>query len=77
MPEPDTSPHWHKSSFSGDGDCLEWATGPSGVRLRDSRNPAGPELFVTHSEWAAFIAGIKHGEADHHHLAEGGNSTGA
>jgi Domain of unknown function (DUF397) len=59
-----TSAQWRKSSFSGSGDCLEWAVGPSGVRLRDSKNPTGPELVLTHSEWAAFIAGIKNGEAD-------------
>jgi len=32
--------------------------------LRHSQDRTGPELVLTHSEWAAFIAGIKHGEAD-------------
>jgi hypothetical protein len=58
------SSHWRKSSFSAEGDCLEWAMGPSSVRLRDSKDPTGPQLVLNHSEWAAFIAGIKHGEAD-------------
>jgi Domain of unknown function (DUF397) len=51
-------------SFSAQGDCLEWEVGPSSVRLRHSKNPTGPELVFIHSEWAAFVAGIKHGEAD-------------
>jgi hypothetical protein len=64
LPELETPLRWRKSSFSGNGDCLEWAIGPSSVRLRDSKNPTGPELVLTHSEWAAFVAGIKGGEAD-------------
>ena len=59
-----TSPRWRKSSFSGAEDCLEWAVGPSGVRLRDSKDPNGPELSLNLTEWAAFIAAVKQGEAD-------------
>jgi hypothetical protein len=66
MSEMETSPRWRKSSFSGEGDCLEWAVGPLGVRLRYSKHPTGPELVLSHSEWAAFLAGIKRGEADLH-----------
>jgi Domain of unknown function (DUF397) len=62
--ELEISPHWRKSSLSGESDCLEWTVGPSGVRLRDSKNRDGPELVFNHSEWAAFIAGVKRGEAD-------------
>ncbi len=64
MSESGTLTQWRKSSFSGEGDCLEWTLGPSSVRLRHSQDRTGPELVLTHSEWAAFIAGIKHGEAD-------------
>jgi len=66
LSELETSPEWRKSSFSATGNCLEWAASPSGVRLRHSGNPTGPELVLTHSEWAAFVAGIKRGEADLH-----------
>ena len=72
MSELDTSSRWRKSSFSANGDCLEWAMGPSSVRLRHSKDPGGPELVLLHSEWAAFVAGIKQGEADLH-LTEGGS----
>jgi hypothetical protein len=64
LPEFETPPHWRKSSFSGEGDCLEWAIDPSSVRLRHSQDRAGSELVLNHSEWAAFVAAIKHGEAD-------------
>jgi hypothetical protein len=60
------SPRWQKSSSSGEGDCLEWSVGPSDVRLRHSGNPTGPEVVLTHSEWLAFISGIKLGEGDLH-----------
>ena len=66
MSEPETSPQWRKSSFSGGGNCLEWAVGASSVRLRHSNEPMGPELVLTHPEWAAFLAGVKHGDADTH-----------
>ncbi|WP_442811508.1 MULTISPECIES: DUF397 domain-containing protein [unclassified Streptosporangium] len=32
--------------------------------LRDSRNPDGPKLFFTRSEWDAFVGGVKLGEFD-------------
>jgi hypothetical protein len=64
--ELEKSPRWRKSSLSASGDCLEWVVGPSSVRLRHSKRPTGPELVLTHSEWAAFVAGIKRGEADLH-----------
>lgn len=32
--------------------------------LRDSKNPEGPKLFFTRSEWEAFVGGVKLGEFD-------------
>jgi Domain of unknown function (DUF397) len=55
---------WLKSSFSANGDCLEWVTNADGVRLRQSKDPAGTELHFTISEWQAFLAAVKAGEAD-------------
>ena len=57
-------PSWRKSSFSGDGDCLEWLVRSDGVRLRNSKRPDTGELHITHAEWDAFLAGVKMGEAD-------------
>lgn len=54
--------HWRKSSYSGEnGECLEIAEvrrrGP--VRVRDSKDPSGPQLEFTGPEWLAFIAEIR------------------
>lgn len=57
---------WRKSSFSvGNGECVEVAAGPAGVRVRDSKNPDGPVLVFNPDEWAAFLDGAKAGEFDH------------
>jgi Domain of unknown function (DUF397) len=53
---------WQKSTFSGNGDCLWWRVENECVRLRDSKSDT--EFSLTHTEWAAFVAGIKAGEAD-------------
>ena len=57
---------WTKSSQSYSDDCLEWAIAPDGnaVHVRDSKDRSGPMLTFTRSEWAAFVAGVKSGEAD-------------
>jgi hypothetical protein len=55
---------WHKSSFSLNGDCVEWAFDEAYVYIRNSRNPANCSLQFTVSEWRAFVAAIKSGEGD-------------
>jgi hypothetical protein len=55
---------WRKSSFSSAGDCVEWLRDQSGVRVRDSKDPNGPVLKFTLSEWRAFVLGMKVGEGD-------------
>ncbi|MEW2631230.1 DUF397 domain-containing protein [Streptomyces sp. NPDC048389] len=50
---------WRKSSYSGNGseaDCVEVATAPDAVRVRDSKCVPGPGLAVTSAAWAAFVA---------------------
>ncbi|WP_055601973.1 DUF397 domain-containing protein [Streptomyces aureus] len=49
---------WFKSSYSsgGDGDCVEVATCPSTVHVRDSKNPDGPQFAVAPAAWAGFLA---------------------
>ncbi|MFF8511420.1 DUF397 domain-containing protein [Streptomyces sp. NPDC015492] len=51
---------WFKSSYSsGDGDnCVEVATCPSTVHVRDSKNPAGPQLVVSPATWTEFVADL-------------------
>ncbi|MGP3910264.1 DUF397 domain-containing protein [Nonomuraea sp. 10N515B] len=58
---------WRKSARSGPdgGNCVEVAELSGGHRgVRDSKNPTGPALIFTPSEWAAFIGGVKNGEFD-------------
>ncbi|WP_433857055.1 DUF397 domain-containing protein [Streptomyces kronopolitis] len=50
-------PHWAKSSYSSDegGECVEVATTPGTVLIRDSKNPDGPRLTLAPTTWAAFL----------------------
>lgn len=65
---------WHSTSTGG-GDCVEVAVmkptaeitkkdAPRLYVLRDSKDPDGPKLYYTPSEWAAFVVGVKDGEFD-------------
>lgn len=55
---------WKKSSASNSGACVEvHRSGPS-MRVRDSKDPAGPQLTFTAPEWAAFLVGARQGEFD-------------
>ncbi|MER7211040.1 DUF397 domain-containing protein [Streptosporangium sp. NPDC000239] len=56
-----SSAEFHKSSLSGaNGQCVEVATNlPGLVAVRDSKNPSGPALTFSASEWNAFIGDIK------------------
>lgn len=54
---------WRKSSFSGMGDCVEVRRGHDGSAcVRDSKDPDGPNLRFTASEWQAFVEGVRAGE---------------
>ncbi|MFF5131765.1 DUF397 domain-containing protein [Streptomyces syringium] len=49
---------WFKSRYSGeDGDnCVEVATLPTTVHVRDSKVPDGPRLTLSPEAWSAFTA---------------------
>ena len=57
---------WRKSTRSGDngGACVEVATLPDAVAVRDSKNPTAATLIFTPAEWRAFVEGAKDGEFD-------------
>lgn len=59
-----TAAAWFKSSRSSGGqDCVEVAFLEAGhVGVRDSKDPTGPALVFTPSEWDAFTAGMADGE---------------
>ncbi|PJM99773.1 DUF397 domain-containing protein [Streptomyces sp. CB01201] len=49
---------WFKSSYSGgtNGEsCVEVATAPGAVRVRDSKTIGGPQLALTPDAWADFV----------------------
>ena len=53
---------WRKSSFSGSngGNCIESATLPGVILVRDTKNDGnGPVLTFTPAAWAAFTASLK------------------
>lgn len=56
---------WFKSSFSnGSQTCVEVRFDSDQVSVRDSKDPAGPILTVTPTEWTAFLRGAAAGEFD-------------
>lgn len=52
---------WRKSSHSGStgGECVELASVPDIVAVRDSKNPDGPKLLLGRDEFAALLAAVK------------------
>ncbi|MET9864237.1 DUF397 domain-containing protein [Streptomyces smyrnaeus] len=54
----DAELNWSKSSHSSSQNdaCVEVATLPGGVHVRDSKDTAMPSLSVTPTAWSAFIA---------------------
>ncbi|WP_406496420.1 DUF397 domain-containing protein [Streptomyces sp. NBC_00846] len=49
---------WFKSSYSDSSnpnDCVEVATTPSTVHVRDSKNAQGPRFAVAPAAWAHFV----------------------
>jgi hypothetical protein len=51
------SPVWRKSTASGSdsNSCLEVASMPDLVLVRDSKHATGPDLTFASARWAAFV----------------------
>ncbi len=51
---------YRKSTRSGGsgGNCVEWSHTGEGVYIRDSKDPEGPELLVTQTEWTKLLAAV-------------------
>jgi Domain of unknown function (DUF397) len=58
--------NWQKSSFSeGPGDnCMELATAPNGIHMRESDDP-GTVIHTTPATLRSFIRAVKTGRLDH------------
>ncbi|SCK21435.1 protein of unknown function [Streptomyces sp. ScaeMP-e48] len=52
-----TELHWFKSTYSGDdsGDCVEVATCPHTIHIRDSKDLTVPPLAVSLTSWTSFV----------------------
>jgi len=60
-----TSPprNWRRTSFCGiENACVDVAFAPTVVAMRDSKDPTGPVLLFTTTEWSAFLRGVHNGE---------------
>jgi hypothetical protein len=51
---------WRKPTYSNSSsNCVEAASQPGAVAVRDSKDPAGPRLAVTPAGWRAFTSRVK------------------
>ena len=56
---------WITSSYSGSGQqCVQMKPTPSGVTIRDSKNPDGPRLLCTPDAWQSLVTEAKNGSYD-------------
>lgn len=56
---------WLKArSSTANGHCLEVAAAVGNIAIRDSKDPDGPILIYTPSEFRAFLDGARNGEFD-------------
>lgn len=55
---------WRKSRASGTGNCVQVAVKGDQVVVRDSKDPDGPVLAFTATEWDCFLIGVREGEFD-------------
>ncbi|MCX4470991.1 hypothetical protein C5N14_15865 [Micromonospora sp. MW-13] len=51
---------WKKSTRSNaGGDCVEVATPPQAVMVRDSKDRQGPVLSFSPTAWTSFVDGLR------------------
>jgi hypothetical protein len=52
---------WRKSSYTGPngGDCVELASLPDNVAVRDSKDPDGPRLVFKRHAFAEFLTSVQ------------------
>ncbi|GAA2460238.1 hypothetical protein GCM10010433_73010 [Streptomyces pulveraceus] len=64
LPDASTLSGWRKSSYSSSSNdsCVEVLDNhPSGVPVRDSKNPHGPALVIPTTSWSTFVTSVKGG----------------
>jgi hypothetical protein len=55
---------WKKSTRSGATGCVEINLDDTPVRVRDSKDPASPEIAFAPPSWRAFVDRVRAGEYD-------------
>lgn len=55
---------WIKSRRSDTNACVEAQHTGNTIQVRDSKDPDGPVLNFTETEWTAFIQGVEDGDFD-------------
>ncbi|MDX3096221.1 DUF397 domain-containing protein [Streptomyces sp. ME01-24h] len=52
---------WRKSTYSDTegSNCVEVATTPHRVHVRDSKDPDGPALSFSPAAWTEFVRGVR------------------
>ena len=56
--------NWHVAQKCNGGACIQVAPHGEQIVIGDSKNPGGPILTYTRSEWHAFVDGIREGDFD-------------
>jgi Domain of unknown function (DUF397) len=54
-----TEPTWRKSSYSGEGNCLELSDQAGRVLVRDTQDRQGPVLTVSARAWREFVGQVQ------------------
>ena len=56
-----TALQWVKSTYSSSegGQCVEVATAPDVIHIRDSKHPEGTALQVSPTTWTTFTTALK------------------
>jgi uncharacterized protein DUF397 len=50
---------WRKSTYSGKDQCIEVANPERRLAVRDSKDPAGPQLAIDAQAWDRFMSRVK------------------
>jgi Domain of unknown function (DUF397) len=54
---------WRKSNYSvNEVNCVQFAKGQDSYAVRDSKNPTGPVLTCSLTQWVAFTTAISRGQ---------------
>ncbi|HEY2261439.1 MAG TPA: DUF397 domain-containing protein [Streptosporangiaceae bacterium] len=54
-----TNPTWRKSSYSGEGNCVELSGQAGRVLVRDTQDRRGPVLKVSAKAWREFVGRVQ------------------